>query len=257
VMRPGFESSYAGRGNAYLAERKYDSAITDFNTIISLAPRASGGYLLRGAAFRDKGDYDKAIADEDEAIDLDSKDAGGYFERGLTYQAESDFHHARDDYDDGFKLRPGDFDARLNYGLLQWEFGNVDDAAATFAQAVQTQPTSAYGVLWLDIAQFKTGKADDGLRQNAARLDLKQWPGPVLELYLGALAPDAALKAAANDDPLTRQNQVCEADFYVGEWQLLHGAAALAKPLLAQAASDCPSDFVERLAAAAELRRQP
>jgi tetratricopeptide (TPR) repeat protein len=257
AMRPGLALGYAGRGGVYLAQQNYDSAIADFTAIIGLAPRETGGYLLRGQAYRRKGDYEKAIADEGQAIDLDSNDADGYFERGYSYQAKSDFRHALDDYDDGLKLRPGDFGARLNYGLAQWESGRPDDAAATFAQAVQTQPASAYAVLWLDISQFKTGKADETLRLNAAKLDLKTWPGPVVDLYLGTSTPDAALKASANDDPQIRQNQVCEADFYVGEWQLQHDAAALGKPLLAQAAGDCPVDFVERLAAATELKRLP
>jgi lipoprotein NlpI len=68
------------------------------------------------------------------------------------------------------------------------------------------------------------------------------------------LTPAAALAAAANSGAETKERQVCEANFYTGELNLLNGAKADAVPLLRAAAASCPKDFAEYAAALAELK---
>ena len=94
------------------------------------------------------------------------------------------------------------------------------------------------------IAKFANGVADDFLSST----------------YLACTAPvliAPAMNTTMLEHPATQRNQTCEADFYVGEWQVLHANAALAKPLLQAAAANCPNDFIERAAAGAELERLP
>ena len=140
-------------------------------------------------------------------------------------------------------------------GLVQWEIGRFDDAAATFEQIVKARPSNAYGVLWLDISRVKAGNADGDLQRNAAGLDGVKWPAPVIAVFVGKSTPDQAIHAASAGGADLVQGQACEADFYVGEWQLLHGNADIAKRLLQAAAAKCPHDFVELDAAIAELKR--
>ncbi len=47
----------------------------------------------------------------------------------------------------------------------------------------------------------------------------------------------------------------CEADFYIGEWQLAHLNAAAAKSLFENALEKCPANFIERGAAKVEIAR--
>ncbi len=84
----------------------------------------------------------------------------------------------------------------------------------------------------------------------AARLANKEWPVPVVEFYLGQRSMDDMFKAAAG----SRGNE-CEARFYAGEWHLLRGARAEAISALRSAVEECPKDFTESGAAAAELNR--
>ena len=58
------------------------------------------------------------------------------------------------------------------------------------------------------------------------------------------------LRAAAGS-----ADEICEARFYTGEWQLLRGDRKAAAALLQSAADVCRTDFVESAAARAELRR--
>ena len=51
--------------------------------------------------------------------------------------------------------------------------------------------------------------------------------------------------------------QTCEANFYVGEWLLLHHDTAGAAPLIHKAAADCPHNFVEWMPAQIDLEDLP
>ena len=63
-------------------------------------------------------------------------------------------------------------------------------------------------------------------------------------------------RAAANEgDPARLAERVCDADFYVAEYDLAHDNAAAAKPLLQRAADKCPFASFERMGATAELMR--
>jgi hypothetical protein len=68
-------------------------------------------------------------------------------------------------------------------------------------------------------------------------------------LFLGQRTPEATLATPAND------NDRCEAQFYIGEWQLLRAERSAAIESLKTAASTCPKDFVEATDAQAELKR--
>jgi rhomboid protease GluP len=71
----------------------------------------------------------------------------------------------------------------------------------------------------------------------------------VVELFLGQRTPEATLTAPAKPD------ERCEAQFYIGEWQLLRADRPAAIESLQTAASTCPKDFVESTDAQAELKR--
>ena len=53
----------------------------------------------------------------------------------------------------------------------------------------------------------------------------------------------------------TNPNEKCEADFYAGEWHLMRGNKADARPGLQAAADTCPKTFYEYFGAVAELKR--
>ena len=164
-----------------------------------------------------KGDYQAAIADYDESIRIDPKDIDGYRARGFA-----NFYAA-------------------NYGA----------AVPDLARAVADKPADAYPALWLFIARTRAGDqtAAAELATNARALKPTDWPYAVVELYLGRRTLEATLAAP------TKPDDRCEAQFYVGEWQLLRAERAAAIEALRTAAQTCPKDFVEFADAQAELKR--
>jgi lipoprotein NlpI len=122
---------------------------------------------------------------------------------------------------------------------------------SNLSRSVHLRPDDPYAVLWLYLARARSGQqqAATELAANAAQLQATDWPAPIVDLYLGKATAQASMDAP--DSPDHR----CEAQFYVGEWLLLHGDAAAARDRLAQAADICPKNSIERPAARAELKR--
>jgi lipoprotein NlpI len=83
---------------------------------------------------------------------------------------------------------------------------------------------------------------------------MTKWPAPVIRLFLGQLTPEAVLAAADNPNPVTKANQVCEANFYSGELALTKGGKQDASRLFRLATTGCPKNYIEWSAAAFELK---
>jgi lipoprotein NlpI len=200
---------------------------------------------------RATGDLDQAIGDLDEAIKLDPKLAAAFVVRGGLYRDKDDLEHTIADYDEAIRLdakNPNVFFAR---GRAFHDSGDLARAIIDFGEAVRLKPGDAYPVLWLYFVRERVGNraAVSELEQNAQQLKRTDWPYPVVELYLGQRTPDATLSAP------TKPNDRCEAQFYIGEWQLLRADRAAAAVSLKAAVDTCPKDFVEFTGARAELKR--
>jgi lipoprotein NlpI len=99
-----------------------------------------------------------------------------------------------------------------------------------------------------------TRKAASTLAEASGKVDMTAWPAPVIRVFLGQLAPDELLAAADDPNPYKKRGQLCEANFFSGEWSLRQGAKEEAARRFGLAASDCPHDFTEWRAAGAELK---
>ncbi|MGA9794768.1 MAG: tetratricopeptide repeat protein [Rhizomicrobium sp.] len=255
ARRPAHAFIYDARGVAYEGQKKFDLAIADFSTAIKLASSDPGAYMLRGFAYRVTGKDDAAIADYNAAIDINSDLAGAYIGRALANRDGGHYSEAARDLQTAMKLKPDSGEIR-DLGVAQWEAGHYADAAQSFAQALQDNPADLYAVLWHLIATLNgQGHVGDDQRRSASARDLTKWPGPLVGVYIGSTQPDTALKAAQNSDPETQANQMCEANFYLGEWQVLAANKAAALPMLQAAQAQCPQVFIERDAATAQLKR--
>lgn len=214
-------------------------------------------YNNRGIAYWSKGDLDKAISSYDEAIRIQPNYVEAYHNRAMAYNDGDRSEQAIKDYDTAIRLQPDDAFAYENRGRAKLHVGQLGPAVDDLARAVQLDPLDGYTVLWLHLARVWAGMDDAAeFSRNAGSLDRLQWPGPLLDLYLGAASAEkvrAAVAAAA--DPKTRREQTCEADFYVGAYELLRGARSEAKKLLQAAADGCPPYFLEATAAKAQLKR--
>ena len=252
-LDPGYQHAYVNRGLAYDAKGDVDRAIADYTEAIRLDPKDKDPYTNRGGAYHAKGDLDRAIADHSEAIRLDPTFAAAYVNRGNAYRAKDDLDRAIADYDQAIRLDPKKLSAYLSRGRANLYAGALATALADFEQANARHPKDAYAALWRDIADTRSHRPSR-LADAAARIDMTQWPAPVIRLYLGQMTPEAVLAAADNPDADTKNGRMCEANFYTGELQLQQGKTDDATRLFRLAAASCPKGFVEFDGATAELK---
>lgn len=250
-LKPDYGNTYSNRGRVYASSGDNAKALADFTQAIRFKPQDPDNYDERGVV-RSAGDDDNgAIADFTKAIELDPKMASAFNHRGNSYFALGRIGAALADYDAAIRVQPDFSDPYTNRGRIELFHRNRPaDAAKDLANGVRLDPDDIYGVIWLHIARARNGTADrDELAANAAKLGPGSWPRPLLALFLGQTTPDAARHAAGDAD------ENCEADFYLGMFELEKNARDDAKKLIAAAARTCSTDMLEKSAAAAELAR--
>ncbi len=124
-------------------------------------------------------------------------------------------------------------------------------AASDLAYIVQRQPADADAVVWLYLARARAGERDatSRMRANARGLKSTEWPFPLAELYLDRRKPGQTLSSAKTPD------KRCQAQFHIGEWQLLHRNRDAARRALQAAMDGCEKSLAEYRSAVAELER--
>jgi tetratricopeptide (TPR) repeat protein len=229
--------------------RELDRAIQDYGDAITLNPRSAPQYIARGAVWGLKGDDAHALADYGEAIKLDPKSALAYNARGDFFRDRGDYDKAIVDYGNAIANQPGDLTAVGNRALAEFYTGDFPKAATDFKKIVAGQPNT-YSSLWLYLSSAHTSPRDASGDLAAATSKITpDWSAPVVQMFLGKKSVDAAVAAAATPD------QKCEAQFYSGEWQVLHRAKEPAQKALQTAVDSCPKDFAEYRGAVEEFKR--
>jgi tetratricopeptide (TPR) repeat protein len=248
-LDPKNVSAYFSRGRAHANRGDHGRAIEDYDQAIQLDPNNGVLYLSRGDAYESKGDHDRAIQDYDRAIQLNSTNADAYAGRAGAYESKGDYDRAIQDYDQAIQLNPTNADAHSGRGRAYFYQGNFKASAAAFSRANDLEE-NAYSAIWRYLARERAGENGAAeLEAHAARLRSRDWPYPVVELYLGRRSPAEILSVASQPE------ERCEAQFYTGEWHLLRGNRAAAATALQAAANFCSTDFSEYKGALAELKR--
>ena len=148
-------AAFTNRGNVYLSNRNYDSAVDDYNEAIKLNPKFASGFNVRGVAYLRKGRIDHAIEDFDEAIRLNPTFVLAFVNRAIAYQekAQWDFDaylaegryedRAIQDLDEAIRLAPNNATAFRNRGFVHSRQQRYDRAIQDFDEAIRLDPSVA------------------------------------------------------------------------------------------------------------------
>ena len=252
-LNPRDALAYNNRGIAYQAKGDFAGAIIEYDEAIRLDPGNALAHYNRAIAYRSVGDLERAIADYDAAIRLDPARSLAYSQRGHAYQARGDALSALADFCEAIRLDPKNIWAYQNRGIVYLYGGLLDKARADFRQAAELAPKDPYCVLWLEIAERRSG-VPGHLAEASRQLTLTAWPGPLVRLFLGETSLAATLAAAHVADATRGRRKACDANLYGAELAILQGRNDEALELYRLAAGECPNDFIEWTAANAALR---
>lgn len=100
-------AAYTARGDAYLAEKNYDSAVINYSSIITVAPEKTPAALAkRASAYIAEDDWSVALGDLDAALKLTPNDASLYAIRSAAYRQKGDAGKADADCKQAHDLDP-------------------------------------------------------------------------------------------------------------------------------------------------------
>jgi lipoprotein NlpI len=254
TLNPRYENAYVNRGDVLHFKGQYEKAIAEYDAALKIERDDDVALFDRGNSYAALGQHQKAIADYDAAIRLNGKYQPAYFNRGNSHQALGRYNEAIVDYDMAIKLKPDDGNAHAGRGYINFFLGHYAAAAGDFQHGASEDP---YRAIWRYLARARSGENDT--RELALNTVVKEnralWPGPVIAFYLGQVTQAQVLAAAAQGDERKQREKGCEASFYLGEYALIRLEIPNAQRFLRKAQETCPSGFVERIAAEAELKR--
>ncbi len=154
-------------------------------------------------------------------------------------------------------IRPNDPQVYFDRGRAELYSNQIDRALDDLSKALTLKTTNPYFTIWLHIAHQRAQQKDDSeFIAHVANIDQTKWPWPVVSLMLGRSNPKLVRQAAqAGGSPRVRSERICEADFYVGVYDVDRDIKDAGLKLFHSAISDCPQNFIEMAAAKLELER--
>lgn len=239
-----------------LALKQYEGAIADATTAVELDPRNAIAYYWRGTARLHSGAADTALRDFSQAILIRPEFADAYVQRGLAARIAGSAGRPLDDFQKALIINPKLPAAYRARGNLYFYQGNFAAATEDYRRYQSLTPDDPYNLLRLYLAVARQGQ--DGraaIASAASGFRSRDWPAPVLSLYLGNNSVpqvEAAIPAGADD---FSRGRACEGWFYLGYWHLLTGDRARAVELFKRALDTGMKHFNEYDLAKAELWR--
>ena len=236
--------------------RDYRGAIADLDAVIAARPGDSVSLRRRGEFRNWLDEHDAALVDFSAALAV-RLDADTLVDRAIAHGDAGEDGPERADLAAALHLVPGDQGALFARGQLYFRNGAFAAAAADFVGAADGARADAYYVIWAYLGAAHSGIADaaTALARRARRLDLDEWPGQIIELYLGRRTAASVQPPPGGHIPWMTEGYRCEADFYLGEYLLLGGHRRAARTSFAAAAKTGINEFVEYQAARVELAR--
>ena len=216
------------RGDAWRGLRNYERALVDYSQAIDFAIDWPEAYRDRGYLYHLLARNEEARGDFNRAIKLNTRDAEAWNGRALVSLAEGARREAISDFNRAIELLPQSGAYHANRATARLIDGDAKRAVEDFRRAVQLEPNEPFVHLLLFVAQARAGDPE-GAKTRARRL-CRQASRPATGRGRSSICSSAAAASRRwSRPPRSRRRkkdatgQRFDADFYIGQWALLHG----------------------------------
>ena len=212
---------YNNRGMYLERQGKRDEALVDFTRALELDDKYSYAYTNRGYALMQLGDPQAAESDFTASLKLDENQPMVYSLRGSSLLDQGKLEEAMADFRHVVELDSRNAVARADLGFAEFFDKDYAGALASFDRAVQLDSSLRYVHPWQFLAMESAGQADDARKKFAASADKeakqRDWVGNLLAYLAGGLSEKDLIEAITSSNEETRDAQLCEAHFFVGQ----------------------------------------
>ena len=203
-------------------------------------------YRERGLHFAELGHYDKAVADFSNAVKLNPDYVTAFISRANAYAKLEQYKAAYQDFATAQKLSPQNTAIYVIRGSLNFLLGRFQDAVADYRYYLSLKPRDMYRMMWLHLSQKYLDKnSPSDLEKYSKNVNLDEWPGALIKLYLGQVGPDDFLKAFRKNINTMEPQYLCEGFYYLGQYFLLTGKKKLAADSFRQAVKSNAKQNIE------------
>jgi tetratricopeptide (TPR) repeat protein len=137
---PASESEYLDRGNTYLDSAKFEQAIADFTSALSLNPKSAVALADRGIAYTWLRKFDLGGKDLEAALSIDPSNAVALRGRGLAAEISGDCASAIEAYTKSLQGEPGNNFAVGHRAICENILGKHSEALADAELALNRMP---------------------------------------------------------------------------------------------------------------------
>ena len=130
----GSAQEHLEAGREYLLEGRYNEAVSELSTAVSLDPKLTEAHNLLGVAYDKKGFGDRAKESFEHAVKLE-EDADTLNNLGFSLYQNGNYRAAIDRLKRAVKLAPNDERILNNLGLAYCRLGKIEEAHKAFVRA--------------------------------------------------------------------------------------------------------------------------
>ena len=249
---------FADRARTYEEDGLLDQAVEAYSQALRRDPDLIAAYLGRGWSYLGKGQTENAIGDFSRALERHPNHAEAYFARAWAHERMGSVDKATADYGQVVRLRPDYVPARFSRGIMHFHRQRFDLAARDFTDVLGrgNGELDRYSLLWRYLSRRRAGTTgSDELMAGVGNVDILEWPGVIVSLYLGRVGPERVLSSARDADPRHQREKQCVAYFFLGQLSLANGDVATAAAHFQKTVDTGVTDFRQYWAAKQELRR--
>jgi tetratricopeptide (TPR) repeat protein len=251
------------RAESLRALRRFGEAAEDYRRVLDVVPNDQGIAYRRAIMHSLAGQRQVALRQLDDLIQRAPGNAVLLRDRAEILTALGDYVAARHAVEEAIEIGGQDPHSLRVRGRLAFAVGNFAEAADYHARAFDAGLSQGlpdpYALIWLRLARLRAGApdaADSQRRRELARLP--PWPTMIFDYLMGEASAQSLLAQARDTgNAFERDEQLCEAHFYIAEKLLAEERSAEARRHLQAASSLGVTHFVEHVMATAELARLP
>ncbi|MDR3200930.1 MAG: tetratricopeptide repeat protein [Spirochaetales bacterium] len=136
--------------------QRYEEAIAIYSRLLSRRPKTSMKaiiYIHRGMAYFGRSRYQEALEDFTSAVSLDKKNVRAYYYRGVVYRFMQDHRRALNDFDRCASLDPYQFDAVFARAQVYFSLGDYIMAYEDCGRALAIRPEDQKACRFLEVVK--------------------------------------------------------------------------------------------------------
>jgi tetratricopeptide (TPR) repeat protein len=162
-LDPGDAATYNGIGELLFAVKEYDMAAQSFESAANLKPDLAPYQANLAKCYQDMEKYPEALFHYDAAIKISPDYLFALHNRARLLFAIEEFSRAEAAYEDLLGKFPSYSEGFLDYGNLEYQQGNLDDAVSRYRTALDQNPNLVLAYNRLGIALSVQGKHKEAL----------------------------------------------------------------------------------------------